>query len=296
MRLLNLCLIACSLSCGTEPEYDRLNIVSFNVRWDAPGDGPNRWQYRRQGVVNYMLQEPRLLGALQELTPAQVDDLQAEVSGDYLWSERAHVTALIPPGYETLRTQILDLPGSGFARAATMVELRRGGRRMTFVSVHLSGGPDGLMQTQVVLDALHGWARPWVVAGDFNAYAMPTEDCLRLSAEYHPLCNQSYDLMLQAGFVDPVVALHGVRPNSTATGFRPSNERWQPGFDARIDWVMTTSELVPGRAWIPDPLTEAGRPLSDHRPVQVQLRFGPADSDPDRPIRAEPEPRPRALW
>lgn len=284
MRRPCLLVMACSLSCGTPQAQDSVHVVSFNLRWDAPNDGPNRWQYRRHAVADYLSQAPRPLGALQELTPAQLEDLQAQVHADYLWSQQAHVTALIPPGYEAQRTQVIDLPGSGFARAATMVELSKGQRRMTFVSVHLSGGPDGLLQTERLLQALNGWPRPWIMAGDFNAYAMPTRDCLRLGPEYHVLCNGTYERLIGAGFVDPVVALHGVVPHSTATGFQPPSERWQPNFDARIDWVLATPGLVPERAWIADPMTAAGRPLSDHRPVHVQLRFGDV---------AEPSPGPQ---
>lgn len=291
MRTVVPLLLLCNLACGTVYEPDVVHVVSYNLRWDAPGDGPDRWAHRRDAVATYIGQAPRPQGAFQELTPAQLEFLEARVDGDYVWSPRAHVAAHIPPGHEVIRSEVFELPGGQYARAATLVELAFGTRRLTFVSVHFSGGPDGLMQTEALLEALRDWPRPRIVAGDFNAYTMPTPQCLTLPPEYHVLCNRAYDRLLEAGLTDPIVALFGVQPHSTATGFQPPEARWQPDFDARIDWILVTSELLPEQAWIGDPNTERGRPLSDHRPVHAVLRFAPTppqELPPTHPIEPEP--------
>lgn len=276
----------CSLACGSVGDEDTVRVVTYNLRWDAPGDGPNRWRHRREAMLEYLRADPGELSALQELTPAQLQDVERGVEGGYTWSPLAHVAARTPRDAKVLREEVLDLPGGRYPRAAALVELALHGRRFTFAAVHLEGGQDGLHQVRALLEALEAWPRPWLLAGDFNAYAMPTSECLRRPERYHVLCNSAYDLLRSYGLVDPLVELHGVQAYSTATGFDPPEQRWRPDFDARIDWILATPGLEPVRAWIGDPSTAAGRPLSDHRPVHAAFRFGGAASLP----RSSPAP------
>ena len=53
-----------------------LNVGSFNVRWDDPRDGGQRWEHRRARVLNLLRGwEPDVLG-LQEPLRGQLDDIR----------------------------------------------------------------------------------------------------------------------------------------------------------------------------------------------------------------------------
>ena len=57
-----------------------LTIMSFNIRWEIPGqDGKNGWPHRKEMVYG-LLRDPDLdVAGLQEATPQQVADIQASV-------------------------------------------------------------------------------------------------------------------------------------------------------------------------------------------------------------------------
>lgn len=69
-----ICLLTLTVS-GRNP-HNITNIMSFNIRYDNPGDGTNAWKYRADNVaqlINYYT--PDLLG-MQEVMKNQLDDLK----------------------------------------------------------------------------------------------------------------------------------------------------------------------------------------------------------------------------
>lgn len=58
-----------------------IKIMTFNVRFDNPQDGPNAWPFRKELVVRTILEElPDLLGT-QECTAAQLNYLMVNLEG-----------------------------------------------------------------------------------------------------------------------------------------------------------------------------------------------------------------------
>ncbi len=52
-----------------------LTVGTFNIRWDAPGDGAHRWEHRRPRVLDLLRGwEPDVLG-LQEPLRGQLDQI-----------------------------------------------------------------------------------------------------------------------------------------------------------------------------------------------------------------------------
>ncbi|MDH3592430.1 MAG: endonuclease/exonuclease/phosphatase family protein [Planctomycetota bacterium] len=71
---------ACAPEDAEQPADLRLEVMSFNIRWDVPGrDGANEWARRRTQVYE-LLRDPDLdVVGLQEATPGQLADIRAAV-------------------------------------------------------------------------------------------------------------------------------------------------------------------------------------------------------------------------
>jgi endonuclease/exonuclease/phosphatase family metal-dependent hydrolase len=59
---------------AAEPGESSLTVLSFNIRYDNPGDGPNRWQHRAEAVAGIIDQAD--LAGLQEVVHGQLTDLK----------------------------------------------------------------------------------------------------------------------------------------------------------------------------------------------------------------------------
>ncbi len=69
-----MCLLA--ITASAQKKSVQTNVMSFNIRYDNPGDGTNAWKYRADNVaqlINYYT--PDLLG-MQEVMKNQLDDLK----------------------------------------------------------------------------------------------------------------------------------------------------------------------------------------------------------------------------
>jgi endonuclease/exonuclease/phosphatase family metal-dependent hydrolase len=57
-----------------------LNIMTFNIRYDNPGDGTNSWQYRKENTMKLIrFQEIDVLG-MQEVLASQLKDITGQLS------------------------------------------------------------------------------------------------------------------------------------------------------------------------------------------------------------------------
>ena len=59
-----------------------IEVVSFNIRYDNPADGPNAWSHRQQKVSSYLMQSRADFIGLQEVLPSQLAELKPKLS-DY---------------------------------------------------------------------------------------------------------------------------------------------------------------------------------------------------------------------
>ncbi len=79
---LGLCiLLLLTHSCEEKntPENHKMKVCSFNIRFDNPGDGYNRWENRREDVVTFLnIEQPDLIG-MQEALLNQLEYIEAEL-------------------------------------------------------------------------------------------------------------------------------------------------------------------------------------------------------------------------
>jgi endonuclease/exonuclease/phosphatase family metal-dependent hydrolase len=66
------------------PDRVSLTVLTYNIRYDTPADGPNQWQYRRDAMVQYVRNaRPDIIG-FQEVLPQPRAFLAAQLT-DYAW-------------------------------------------------------------------------------------------------------------------------------------------------------------------------------------------------------------------
>ena len=64
-----------AMSCGPKPAT-KLNVMTFNMRYDNPEDGENNWQYRRERVARVIESNGVDIFGAQELLVNQLNDLK----------------------------------------------------------------------------------------------------------------------------------------------------------------------------------------------------------------------------
>jgi len=84
LRLLVRIAVLIMLPLAVHSQFLNLKVITFNIRYDNPGDGPYKWEFRKPLVLDVIQQEsPEILG-IQEALYGQVSDLQ-HMLPDYQW-------------------------------------------------------------------------------------------------------------------------------------------------------------------------------------------------------------------
>ena len=259
---------------GDEP----IRVVSFNLRFDNPADGPNRWRHRRKAVAAFLDGTADVAG-LQEARRRPLGWLVRHLRG-FKWvgvgrDDGHRKGEYAPIFYRRDRFErgdrgtfwmstTPDSPGSlswgsSRPRIATWVVLRERvtGRELLHVNVHLDhksaeARAEGAKLIRKRLALLAG-DRPVVLTGDFNdgpggdAYATLTD----------PTPPDGGPVLVDARHVSKS-GHEG--PDSTWTGFKAIKE------GRVIDFVLVSSDVTVLRHRSVDSRDE-GRFLSDHLPV-----------------------------
>lgn len=263
-----------------------LSVLSFNLRFDNPADGPNRWKHRRRAVVQLIdgcadiagLQEARrcplryLIRHLREFRWVGVGRNDGRRKGEYA-----------PIFYRSDRFERRDRGtfwmsttpdepgstswGSSRPRIATWVVLRERatGRELLHVNVHLDhrsaeARANGAKLIRERLGQLAG-DRSVILTGDFNdgpdgdAYAILTD---ATPADVGPV-------LVDARHAS-ITGHDG--PDSTWTGFKAVKE------GRVIDFVLVSTDVTVLRHRSMAGRVD-GRFLSDHLPVHAQVALPP---------------------
>jgi endonuclease/exonuclease/phosphatase family metal-dependent hydrolase len=282
---LALVLAACSSLPG--PARDAtgtLRVMTFNIRYDEPADGPNAWPRRKElatGTISFY--QPHVAG-LQEVLVSQLEDLE-ELLPEYGWvgvgrDDGKEAGEYNPIFFLKDRFRLLesstfwlserpDRPGvkgwdAACPRIVTWARLRdvRTGVTLFAFNTHFDHVGDRARKesASLVLKAIRriGGGAPVVLTGDFN--------CTREDAAYRtlvsadggsPLLRDARDASLQTPYGPPF----------SFNGFRADARSRLP-----IDHIFVGPSVDVLSAGIL-PGSRDGRFVSDHNPVLAEIRL-----------------------
>lgn len=265
-------------AASTEPR-EGLRVMSFNIRYAAPGDGINVWEHRRDLMARTILQRhPDIIGT-QELLLPQAADMEKRLTGYAWFGKGRNGNELDQDGnehmgvfYDTARLKLIehgdfwysdtpDVPGSpnfnqSLPRMATWAQFedRSSGRRFYFFDTHFPHREEAESVRERCAKILMSRIGrlpsdvPVVVTGDFNSG--PGTEAHRLLTE------QLHDAWQTSG--------ERVGPEKTVHAFTgiPSS---------RIDWILSRG-FKTGRV---ETVTDRQGKVfpSDHFPVMADLHW-----------------------
>jgi endonuclease/exonuclease/phosphatase family metal-dependent hydrolase len=272
------CLLVPLLLLPAGSPAETLRVMSFNVRYPAPGDGPNRWELRRDLLLRTIrLKTPDLIGA-QELFHLQgeyiVQNLpEYEWFGDSrrgsredehmgIFYKRAKLRVIESGNFwlsESPETPGSQAWGASLPRMVTwaLFEVRANGSRFYLYNTHFHHTPDGAVarvnSARLLAERAGKPARdlPVIITGDFNA-AAPTAE------PYKILTEQFRDAWTSAA--------RTAGPEGTSSTFAGRTT------GRRIDWILFRG---PFQVLEMETVTyqEDGRFPSDHFPVLAVLEW-----------------------
>lgn len=263
-------------------EDTTIQVMSFNIRYNNPGDGPNAWPHRKENVASVIrFYEADLVG-LQEAQKGMLAQLDSLLPG-YDWFGLPRSTG--DPGdeytailYRTDRLELLEQGSfwlsetpdvraskgwdAALPRNATWGRFRDRATGETFVHLNTHFDHRGEQARAESARLLHrklveiAGDAPVVVTGDFNAD--PDSEPYRVLTATNGQAQRLRDAM------DASVAPHH-GPAATWNGF----EEIVPG--QRIDFIFVNDEVQVLRHGILSETTEDGRFPSDHLPVLAEV-------------------------
>lgn len=262
-----------------------LRVMTFNIRYDTPDDGPNAWPHRRDWVAALIRYHDADAIGVQEALVHQLTDLDTRLPGFARVGvgrsdgrARGEFSAIL---YRTARLALLEsgtfwlsstpeVAGSkgwdaDFERVATWARFRdraTGCRHLQlnthFDHVGVAARRESALLIRQRLGALAG-GQPVVVTGDLNAD--PASEPVRiLTTDSAGMAGR----VLRDAFAVSREGHYG--PTSTWTAFRAI----EPG--RRIDYVLVSADVEVGKhAILPDRWDD--RFPSDHLPVLASLEI-----------------------
>lgn len=300
------------------PENDRIDVLSFNIRYGHANDGDNSWPFRKEQVVDVIRREsPDFLG-LQEavVDPREGMNQVAYIAGHlpgYAWIGRSRDEdpgqgESTPIFYRKDRWRIdkdrqgtfwlSDTPekvaskhwGNNIPRIATWAVFveKSTGRKIAVVNTHFDHQSEPSRQRSAAL-VLRRLAEitdmgriPSVVMGDFNCGEQSVGIQLlqgNVANIEEPLAAGPWPALPSNGFIGLRDTFRVIHPDA------PNNEvgtfgAWVGKTDgAKIDYVFASPDLEVLDAKILHDNID-GRYPSDHYPVSAALRFPKQGSKP----------------
>lgn len=255
-----------------------MNALTYNIRYDNPGDGINAWQNRRKNVADLIAsRQPEVFG-LQEALPAQVNDI-ANALKEYAWIGAGRDDGktggeLTPVFYD--RNQIIllgsghfwlsatpEIPSRGwdaeFNRICTWAKfrLRKENRVFLMFNTHFdhAGSRSREESARLItekIEAMNGENLPVILTGDFN-----------LTPDTHPIAT------IKAKLTDTAdIFRHNIpEGNGTFNDFDTSHKPTR-----RIDYIFVNQEFKVHNYQILKDAPENRYP-SDHFPVMATISF-----------------------
>ena len=253
-----------------------MRLMTFNLRFATPQDGPDAWEFRKEMVVEVIGKHlPDLLGT-QEGTVSQLHYLEEQLTGYRPLTGHRPVdpTCQYPTIFyradrfeveESSEFWLSETPqvhrslswGSAFPRMATYGRFRETGRteRFYFINTHLDHISEAARRegARMIREFFFPLNLPLILVGDFNE--SPDETVYR---EF---------IHGDSPLVDTWRQVHP--PEEEATTQHGFNGRPR---GSRIDWILTTPPFVVRRVAIVKDNQE-GRYPSDHFPYEAEVEY-----------------------
>ena len=281
--MLPLLLTACGNGgSDTSRQAEPIDVMSFNVRYDNPGDNQNNWQYRKDRVANAIRFYDAEIVGTQEVLHNQLEDLKQRLTdydvigvgredgkekGEYsaLWYKKDRFEVLASGNFwlsETPETAGSKGWDGACERIASWAKLKdkQSGKALFALNTHLDhiGVAARREGVSLLLDKVKelGSGLPVIVTGDFNADPASVV-ILHVTDATNP------DHLTDARSISPIV--YGPDWSFHDFGRVPLEER------ERIDYVFINQGFQVLRYGV---LAEQENEdfLSDHAPVLVTLK------------------------
>lgn len=252
-----------------------MRVLTFNLRFANPEDGPNHWDFRKELVVDTILScAPDLLGT-QEGTVPQLEYLTRHLPGylPLVGHRQVDPTCQYPTIFyrESLEVKeswefwLSQTPevhrslswDSAFPRMVTFGLFREPGRSLWFyfINTHLDhvSALARLNGARMIREFFQGRPEPLILAGDFNE---PPD-----APVYQELTGPG------RGFYDSWRALHPQGPEPSTHHDFYGNPR-----GGRIDWILLTPPFVVKEVAVIE-YNHQGRYPSDHFPYLAEIGY-----------------------
>lgn len=268
---------------GCQPEKNTdLKVITFNIRYDNPGDSPNNWDARKVHVYDFIKErKPDVMG-MQEVLHSQLLDLKSNLPlYDFIGVGRDDGKTegeYSPVAY--LRDKFEKLDGNTFwlseypdsvglmgwdavcTRIATWAKLKdkSNGKIFMVVNTHFDhiGREARNKSALLIIDKIKEIVgdNPAILTGDFNV--------TDASSAYKTITTNEFKLV-------DAHKIAGKVSGETET-FQNFGRNSEDTGD-KIDFVFVTSQIKVKSSEIPSSLTSSGLYLSDHNPQIVEISF-----------------------
>ena len=273
-------LLLIALLCTTMPIYaQRMNVMSFNIRYQNKHDGNNAWDYRRDDMVRLIINRHPDVFGLQEVLDDQytflcnnLSDYSAVGVGRDDGSRKGEYTPIFfqKSRYELLNSgtfwlsETPDSVSRGWDAVCNrictwaLLKNRKSGKRFVFACTHLdhkgekSRSNAALLIKQRLNDISSGL--PIVLVGDFNV----------------PEQSRAYDIVVNSPYAlndTWKVAKRCEGLNYSFNGFGKFNET----NGKKIDYIFVSQNIKVKNIAILDAYIKDGRYLSDHNALWAEI-------------------------
>jgi endonuclease/exonuclease/phosphatase family metal-dependent hydrolase len=256
-----------------------LSVVTYNIRYANPADGPDFWPNRVDAVVSFLSEQD--LAGLQEVTDPQLQDLRSRLpdfesygvgrddgkqGGEHApifyrrdrLKEVKRGTFWLSESPEAVGVAGWD---AALPRTCTWMILRdrRSGATMLVANTHFDHRGEQARRNSAKLIV----ARLRQLAGDLPVILLGDFNCQSGSEPYQSLTADSFLTNARDRSETPPSG-----PESTWNGFEQIDTR------GAIDHIFVREPLSVLDLGVFDPKTSSGRFASDHLPVRARIRFG----------------------
>ena len=268
-------------ACSSDSEKNAIKVITFNVRYDNPGDSINAWPNRATQVCNFILDErPDILG-MQEVLAHQyylLDSVLTEYISAGVGRDDGVKKGEMNPVFfrkdrfdmvRTLTFWLSDTPeipgskgwGASLPRIVTWMELveKNTHEHLFYFNTHFAHDSDSarIMSSKILLNEVERISEgfPFIITGDFNM--LPTSigyNIITGPAESIPMVEDSFTISEK-------------KPSGPEYTFNGFSDR--PG-SGRIDFVFVKSgmKVLDNKTLV---RKESGVFLSDHWPVEAVI-------------------------